>query len=85
MAFTKKFAVYRKGKAFLVRTDHQALQCLQSFKEPEEQVARWQEQLADFDSKVVHRPGKQHQNADSLSRTPEVAVAAVTLHNATQN
>ncbi len=68
------------------------MQWLHSFIDPEGQVVHWQEQLADFDFKVVHRPGKQHQNADSLSRipapdawNPEVAVAAVTRHTATQN
>ena len=30
-------------------------------------MARWLEALAEFDYIVVHRPGKQHTNADSLS------------------
>ncbi len=64
MPHAEKFAVYLEGKAFVVRTDHQAMQWLQSFKEPEGQVARWQEQLADFGFKVIHRPGKQHQNTN---------------------
>ena len=29
--------------------------------------------LAEFDNVEVHRPGKQHTNADSLSRGPDVA------------
>ncbi|KRX73465.1 Transposon Ty3-G Gag-Pol polyprotein [Trichinella sp. T6] len=36
--------------------------------QPEGQVARWLEQLAEYQFDVVHRPGKQHGNADALSR-----------------
>ena len=36
--------------------------------EPEGQVARWLERLAEFDIKVEHHPGAQHTNADALSR-----------------
>nr|VZI49393.1 unnamed protein product [Spirometra erinaceieuropaei] len=70
VSFTKKFAAFLKGKPFIIRTDHSALEWLQNFHEPEGQVARWQEMLADFDFTVVHRPGKQHLNADALSRIP---------------
>ena len=31
-------------------------------------MARWLEVLAEFDYTVVHRAGKQHTNADALSR-----------------
>ncbi|KRZ69886.1 hypothetical protein T08_397, partial [Trichinella sp. T8] len=44
------------------------LKWLRNFREPEGQVARWLEKLAEFDFEVVHRPGKKHQNADALSR-----------------
>ena len=54
--------------ALSVRTDHQSLKWLQSFKEPEGQVARWLEALAEYDMTIVHRPGRQHCNADGLSR-----------------
>lgn len=33
-------------------------------------MARWVEQLANFEYKIIHRPGKQHANADALSRLP---------------
>ena len=51
----------------LVRTDRSALKWLQSFQEPEGQVVRWVERLAEFDIKVEHHPGVQHTNADALS------------------
>ena len=66
------FAV-RKFKAYLgsrvrLRTDHHALRWLTSFKEPEGQIARWLEELAAYDLRIEHRPGKKHGNADGLSR-----------------
>ena len=63
----KHFRHYLYGRSFTVRTDHNALKWLQSFKEPEGQVARWLETLARYDYKIEHRPGKKHQNADALS------------------
>ena len=62
------FRAYLYGRSFQARTDHQSLKWLRSFKEPEGQVARWLEALAEYDFEVVHRPGRQHINADSLSR-----------------
>jgi len=66
----KHFRYYLYGRPFTVRTDHNALKWLQSFKEPEGQVARWLEMLALYDYRTEHRPGKKHQNADALSRNP---------------
>ena len=33
-------------------------------------MARWLERLQEYDFDIVHRRGRQHQNADSLSRLP---------------
>ena len=65
-----QFRPYLLGRPFTVRKDHSVLQWLYSFKEPEGQVARWLESLAEYDLKVQHRPGKKHTNADALSRLP---------------
>ena len=65
---SRHFRPYLYGRKFIVRTDHHALRWLHNFKEPAGQVARWLEQLAEFDYEVVHRQGKQHTNADALSR-----------------
>ncbi|KRX74111.1 Retrovirus-related Pol polyprotein from transposon 17.6 [Trichinella sp. T6] len=59
---------YLYGRKFTARTDHNSLKWLRNFWEPEGQVARWLEKLAEFDFEVVHRPGKKHKNADALSR-----------------
>ena len=68
--FTKYFKHYLYGKQFTVRTDHSSLRWLLNFKNPEGQLARWIEALGNFEMKIEHRPGKQHSNADALSRLP---------------
>jgi hypothetical protein len=65
---TKYFRHYLLGRPFLIRTDHNSLRWLRSFKNPEGQVARWLERLAEFEFTIQHRPGKNHANADGLSR-----------------
>ena len=35
------FRAYRLGRQFTVRTDHRSLTCLQNFKDPQGQLARW--------------------------------------------
>ncbi|KRZ69679.1 Transposon Ty3-G Gag-Pol polyprotein [Trichinella papuae] len=62
------FQPYLYGRKFTARTDHNSLKWFQNFRDPEGQVARWLEKLAEFDFEVVHRPGKKHHNADALSR-----------------
>ncbi|KFD66290.1 hypothetical protein M514_21577 [Trichuris suis] len=61
------FAPYLQDE-FILRTEHGSLRWLQSFKDPDGQWARWQEKLQSFRFKIVQRPGKQHNNADGLSR-----------------
>ena len=66
----KHFHHYVYGVPFTVRTDHGALTWLLRFKNIEGQMARWLEILNAYDFKIIHRPGKQHKNADSLLRRP---------------
>ena len=68
--FTQHFRQYLLGREFTLRTDHGSLVWIQNFKEPEGQVARWLERLAEYNFKVVHRRGTKHNNADALSRLP---------------
>jgi hypothetical protein len=56
------------GKQFIVRTDHGSLRWLLHFKNPEGQMARWLQVLSSYDMTIVHRPGRQHRNANALSR-----------------
>ena len=41
------------------------------FKLIEGQLARWLEELTQYDLKILHRPGNKHSNADGLSRIPD--------------
>ena len=61
---------YLYGKPFMVHTDHSSLKWLQSFKDPEGQLAQWLEILGEYQFTVEHRPGNKHSNADALSRIP---------------
>jgi hypothetical protein len=58
------------GRHFTVRTDHNSLTWLMNFKEPQGQLARWLEELSQFNMEIQHQPGKKHTNADALSRIP---------------
>ncbi|CAG2220004.1 unnamed protein product [Mytilus edulis] len=69
--FCRHFRHYLLGRRFVLRTDHNSLVWLMRFKHIEGQLARWLEELAQFDMEIVHRPGKKHLNADGLSRIPE--------------
>lgn len=66
--FTKYFKHYLYGRKFILRTDHSSLSWLTTFKNPEGQLAWWLEVLSTYNMEIQHRPGKQHLNADALSR-----------------
>ena len=66
--FCCQFRHYLLGRHFLIRTDHNSLVWLTRFKQIEGQLARWLEELSQYDFKILHRKGAEHQNADSLSR-----------------
>jgi hypothetical protein len=72
VAFTRQFRSYLLGKPFIIRTDHHSLAWLLGFKNIEEQLARWLEELSQYSMTVQHRSGKTHSNADGLSRIPSV-------------
>ena len=69
--FTDQFRHFLLGRTFTVRTDHNSLVWLFSFRKLEGQLARWQEQLPQFHPQIVHRRGSKHSNADGLSRLPD--------------
>lgn len=68
--FTSHFRQYLLGRPFKVRTDHSSLRWLTRMKEPEGQLARWLERLAEYEFEIIHHPGRLHTNADSLSCRP---------------
>ena len=56
------------GVKVVVRTDHGSLRWLKNLKNPSGQVARWMEKLSWFNWNIQHRAGRNHGNADALSR-----------------
>lgn len=77
----KHFHHYLYGRKFTVRTDHGALRWFLNFKNPEGQMARWLEILSSYDFEIIHRAGKSHSNADSLSRHPCFSSNCKHCHN----
>ena len=51
------FHPYLLGKPFILRTDDAALRWLINFRSPEGQIARWLQQLQQYDYHVEHRQG----------------------------
>ena len=69
VTFIHQFRHYLLGQEFELRTDHNSLRWLFSFKDPQGQMARWLEVLAQYNFRITHRAGAKHLNADSLSRS----------------
>ena len=68
--FTRQFRHYLLGKPFIVCTDHSSLRWLAGFREPQGQLARWIEELFQYNMLLKYRPGRDHENADPVSRLP---------------
>lgn len=68
-AVSEKFKDYLWGAKVTVITDNSPLVHLQTAKLGSVEQ-RWVAQLANFDYTIQHRPGKDHTNADALSRLP---------------
>ena len=66
---TQAFRVYLLGKPFTVQTDLRALEWLNNVRENNAKLSRWSLALQPFQFVVQHRPGKDNQNADFLSRS----------------
>ena len=65
-----QFRSYLRGARFTLRTDHKSLVWLHRFKDTEGMMSRWLHSLQQFQFSIIHRPGKDHGNADGLSRAP---------------
>ena len=64
----RKFRTILSFKPFQINTDNSALKQLKSLKKNTGMMARWTEELAGYEFRVVHRPGRLNTNADALSR-----------------
>ena len=70
VAMCIQFRSYLRGARFTLRTDHKSLVWLHCFKDTEGMLSRWLHSLQQFQFSIIHRPGKDHGNADGLSRAP---------------
>ena len=70
VAMCMQFRSYLRGARFTLRTDHKSLVWLHRFKDTEGMLSRWLHSLQQFQFSIIHRPGKDHGNADGLSRAP---------------
>ena len=61
-------------RQFTLRTDHNSLIWLMWLKNIEGQLSRWIGELEVYNLEIVHRPGKDHVNADGLSRIQDPLV-----------
>ena len=65
-----QFRSYLCGARFTLRMDHKSLVWLHRFKDTKGMMARWLHTLHQFQFTIVHRAGRDHGNADGLSRAP---------------
>lgn len=73
------FHPFTYGAPFLLRTDHSSLTRIFNQGQPlEPVVAGWQMQLMAYTFEIQHRPGKDHSNADGMSRPSEHNLAPAT-------
>ena len=64
----QKCQPYLLGNHFTVVVDHQVLKWLMNLRDPTGRLARWALTLQEYDFNIQYRPGKDHGNADTLSR-----------------
>ena len=67
--YVKHFRHYLYGQKFIVRTDHRSLKFMKSSRKPiTPQFQTWINELSEYDFDLKYRQGKDHANADGLSR-----------------
>lgn len=64
-------AIQRLVLLFVDISTKTSLQWLLNFKDSQGQLARWMEELGHYNMIIKHRKGKDHVNADALSRLPD--------------
>ena len=70
VAMCIQFRSYLCGTKFTLCTDHKLLVWLHRFKDTEGMMAWWLHAIQQFQFSIVHWPGRDHGNTDSLSRVP---------------
>ena len=73
----RHFRPYIVGSKFVVVTDHQPLVGkgnIDPENDPTGRRGRWEIELSTYDFEIVYRKGKQHVNADALSRASHITM-----------
>ena len=70
--FIDRWNYYLKYRPFIVRTDHAPLTHLHTMQPQDKHTLRMLGTLANYNFTVLYRPGKNHANADALSRAPHI-------------
>ena len=70
--FTRQYHHFLLGCKFMIPTDHSSLAWLMRFHRIQGQLARWIEELSQFDMQILHCQGRKLSNADALSRIPDL-------------
>ncbi|PIL31638.1 transcription factor [Ganoderma sinense ZZ0214-1] len=66
----QKWRGYVEGSPVVVRTDHESLKYFLSQKHLGRRLARFADNIAHFDVRIIYRPGRNQLAADALSRRP---------------
>ncbi|CAF1080211.1 unnamed protein product [Didymodactylos carnosus] len=76
----KKLRTYLDGSKFECITDHSALQWLFDFNGHNKRLLSWSLSTQNYRDtmKIVHKPGKKHNNVDPLSRNPLPVINNIT-------
>ena len=64
----KRYRHYLQDEKFEIISDHRPLQWLQTHKDEKSRLGRWAIELSTLKYKITYKPGKEHANADFLSR-----------------
>ncbi len=63
---------YLYSQKSVLRIDHSALQWLLNFKGPERQIARWIQQLQEYNFQIQQHQGFLYRNADGYHKDPVI-------------
>jgi hypothetical protein len=64
----KRYRHYLQDEKFEIISDHRPLQWLETHKDEKSRLRRWAIELSSLKYKITYQPGKEHANADFLSR-----------------
>jgi transposase InsO family protein len=78
------FRPYLFGQVFRVVTDHDPLKYLAEHKDQNDRLKRWSLKIQHIRASIEYRPGREHANADAMTRPPIVTVAVVESESSTE-